>query len=116
MTHDTKSTVGANGIKVDLVACDFLIVGAGTSGCVLASRLVRQGLKVLLVEGGPADSKKFLRTPKEWFGAASSGDTLSEAFMTVPQKGLNNRRVPAYRGRGGGGSSNVNGMLYSRGR
>ncbi|CAN0037431.1 unnamed protein product, partial [Scytosiphon promiscuus] len=101
------------------VDCDFLIVGAGSSGCVLASRLVRAGLKVLLIEKGPADAStlsKLVRRPSEWMRQASSGKGLSEAFMTVPQAGLGNRRLPAFRGRGGGGTSNVNSGFYQRGR
>lgn len=101
------------------VDCDFLVVGAGSSGCVLASRLVRQGLKVLIVEKGPADDgrlSKLVRRPSEWMAAASSGDAVSEVFFTEPQAGLDNRRLHAFRGRGGGGTSNVNSGLYCRGR
>lgn len=101
------------------VDCDFLIVGAGSSGCVLASRLVRAGLKVLLVEKGPADAStlaKLVGRPSGWVRQASSGKGLSEAFNTVPQAGLGYRELPAYRGVGGGGTSNVNAGLYQRGR
>lgn len=104
---------------VDTVDCDFLIVGAGSSGCVLASRLVRAGLKVLLVEKGPADAatlSKLVTRPAEWLRCAFSGKGLSEAFITIPQAGLGNRHLPAPRGRGGGGTSNVNVALYQRGR
>ncbi|CBJ33402.1 glucose-methanol-choline oxidoreductase [Ectocarpus siliculosus] len=103
----------------DTVDCDFLIVGAGSSGCVLASRLVRAGLKVLLVEKGPADAStlaKVVGRPSGWVHQASSGEGLSEAFNTVPQAGLGYRELPAYNGVGGGGSSNVNAGLYQRGR
>ncbi len=102
------------------VDCDFLIVGAGSSGCVLASRLVRAGLKVLLLEKGPADAsrlKRLVGRTSGWLRQASSGRGLSEPIMvTVPQADLGNRRLPAYRGRGGGGTSNVNAGLYQRGR
>eukprot|EP00752_Nemacystus_decipiens_P001947 g1874.t1 len=101
------------------VDCDFLIVGAGSSGCVLASRLVRAGLKVLLIEKGPADAatlSKLVTRPADWLRSAFTGRGLSEAFLTVPQAGLDNRRIPAPRGRGGGGTSNVNAGLYQRGR
>ncbi|CAM9649268.1 unnamed protein product, partial [Ectocarpus fasciculatus] len=101
------------------VDCDFLIVGAGSSGCVLASRLVRAGLKVLLVEKGPTDAStlaKLVGRPSGWVRQASSGKGLSEALNTVPQAGLGYRELPAYRGVGGGGTSNVNAGLYQRGR
>ena len=104
---------------VEAVDCDFLIVGAGSSACVLASRLVRAGLKVLLVEKGPTDAatlSKLVTRPADWLRAAFTGRGLSEAFVTVPQTGLDNRRVPAPRGQGGGGTSNVNVGLYQRGR
>lgn len=104
---------------VDTVDCDFLIVGAGSSGCVLASRLVRAGLKVLLVEKGPADAStlsKLVKRPSAWMRECSSGKGLSEAFRTVPQDDLSKRHIPAYRGRGGGGTSNINAALYQRGR
>lgn len=102
--------------KSGTIKCDFVIVGAGSSGCVLASRLVRRGLKVLLIEAGPGDATKYLQSPSKWLHAACSGKALSEAFTTEPQPGLSNRRISAYRGRGGGGSSNINATLYSRGR
>ncbi|CAN0108869.1 unnamed protein product [Scytosiphon promiscuus] len=111
MTHPNAAT--------DTVDCDFLIVGAGSSGCVLASRLVQAGLNVLLIEKGPADAstlRKLVRRPSEWVQQATSGKGLSEVFMTVPQAGLGNRRIPAYRGRGGGGTSNINCAWYQRGR
>lgn len=100
----------------DTLDCDFLIVGAGSSGCVLASRLVRQGLKVIVVEKGPADTSKLMRRPAQWMAEAASGNAVSEAFMTVPQAGLGNRRLHAFRGKGGGGSSIINATLYNRGR
>lgn len=103
----------------DTVDCDYLIVGAGSSGCVLTSRLVRAGLQVLLVEKGPADAATLTRLvgrPADWVRQASRGKGLSEAFATIPQAGLANRRLPAYAGRGGGGTSNVNVGLYQRGR
>lgn len=117
MADDQSS--GNETVAFESVACDFLIVGAGSSGCVLASRLVRQGLKVLLVEKGPADTKKMaklIRKPGDWLRQAASGNAVSELFLTVPQASLGNRRIHAFRGRGGGGSSNVNAALYCRGR
>lgn len=106
-------------IRIEEVDCDFMIVGAGSSGCVLASRLVRQGLKVLLLEKGSTDASslaKLVRRPSDWMRQASSGNGVSEVFRTVPQAGLGGRRLPAFRGKGGGGTSNVNAALYCRGR
>ena len=106
-------------MEVDTVDCDFLLVGAGSSGCVLASRLVRRGLKVLLVEKGTTDVgklDKLVRRPSEWMAAATSRSPLVDHFVTVPQANLFNRRMHAMRGCGGGGSSNINAGLYCRGR
>eukprot|EP00903_Cladosiphon_okamuranus_P009692 g9221.t1 len=105
--------------NINTVDCDFLIVGAGSSGCVLVSRLVRAGLKVLLIEKGPTDAatlSKLVTPPADWLRTAFTGKGLSEAFITVPQGGLDSRRIVAPRGRGGGGTSNVNVALYQRGR
>ncbi|CAN0585016.1 unnamed protein product, partial [Laminaria digitata] len=99
-------------------AVDFLIVGAGSSSCVLASRLVRQGLKVLLVEKGPAGDgtlRKLVRRPSQCLQAALSGNSaVSEVFVTEPQGGLGNRCLHAFRGQGGGGTSKINAALYCR--
>ena len=105
--------------EVEIVDCDFLIVGAGSSGCVLASRLVRQGLKVLLVEKGTTDDgklSKLVYRPSQCMAGAFSGNGVAEVFFTEPQVGLGGRRLHAFRGQGGGGTSNVNAGLYCRGR
>lgn len=105
--------------EVETVDCDFLIVGAGSSGCVLASRLVRQGLQVLLVENGTTDDGKLAKLvyrPSQWMAGAFSGNGVAEVFFTEPQVGLGGRRLHAFRGQGGGGTSNVNAGLYCRGR
>lgn len=103
-------------IQSDTIKFDYIVVGAGSSGCVLTSRLVRRGLKVLLVEGGTGDPTKYYRSPGQWTEAALRWDDLSEAFVTEEQAGLNNRRILVSRGRGVGGCSNVHATLYCRGR
>lgn len=106
-------------MESETLDCDFIIVGAGSSGCVLASRLVRRGLKVLLVEKGTTDPSKLRRLvlrQSEWSQSATQRGPLLEQFITVPQTNLYNRHLHAMRGRGGGGSSNINACLYCRGR
>ncbi|MEO0467792.1 MAG: choline dehydrogenase, partial [Pseudomonadota bacterium] len=95
---------------------DFVIVGAGSAGCVLANRLSADpDVKVCLIEAGKKDNSLLVRMP------GSVGELLREegpynwGFETVPQKHLNNRRLWQPRGRGWGGSSSINGMIYVRG-
>ena len=94
---------------------DYVVVGAGTAGCVLASRLSEdRNVRVALVEAGPADRHPFIHIPAT-VGAALSLRRLSWGFMTVPQQNLAGRRIPIPRGHVIGGSGSINGMVYFRG-
>jgi len=95
---------------------DYVIVGAGTAGCVLAARLTEDpSITVALIEAGPWDDHPFFRVPA-LVGAALSLEETSWGFTTVPQPALNGRRIPLPRGRVIGGSGSVNGMAYHRGQ
>jgi choline dehydrogenase-like flavoprotein len=97
-------------------AFDYLIVGAGTAGCVLAGRLSADpSVRVGLIEAGPWDDHPFFRVPA-LVGAALGIEATSWGFSTVPQPALNGRRIPLPRGRVVGGSGSVNGMAYFRGQ
>jgi choline dehydrogenase-like flavoprotein len=94
---------------------DYVIVGAGTAGCVVANRLSADPANhVCLIEAGPADKHPFIHVPAAT-GAAIGTRALNWRFKTAPQRHLNNREIPQPRGRGLGGSSSINGMVYSRG-
>jgi choline dehydrogenase-like flavoprotein len=94
---------------------DFVIVGAGTAGCVLANRLSEdRHISVCLIEAGAKDSHPFIHVPA-LVGAALTLKKYSWGLETVAQESLNGRRIPIPRGRVLGGSSSVNGMVYFRG-
>lgn len=94
---------------------DYVIVGAGTAGCVLASRLSEDsGARVALVEAGPADRNPLIHIPAT-VGAAISLKSINWRFMTEPQANLAGRRIPIPRGHVLGGSGSINGMVYFRG-
>jgi choline dehydrogenase len=94
---------------------DYIIVGAGSAGCVLANRLsADSAISVLLLEAGPEDSSPFIKMPAG-VGQLVAGKTYNWAFNTAKQAGLNNRRLYWPRGKGLGGSSSINGMAYIRG-
>jgi choline dehydrogenase-like flavoprotein len=94
---------------------DYLVVGAGTAGCVLAARLSEDRKNtVCLVEAGGEDRHPFIHVPAT-VAAAIARPSLNWRFLTVPQPQLNNRPIPIPRGRVIGGSGSINGMVYFRG-
>src|SRR3989338_7207759 len=94
---------------------DYVIAGAGSAGCVLANRLSAEPeLRVALIEAGHKDSHPFIHIPAAT-GAAIGTASLNWRFETAPQANLKNRRLPHHRGRGLGGSSAINGMVYFHG-
>ena len=96
-------------------AFDYVIVGAGTAGCVLASRLSEdRNTRVAVIEAGPPDRHPLIHIPAT-VGAAISRPHLNWRFMTVPQSHLAGRPIPIPRGHVVGGSGSINGMVYFRG-
>ncbi|HTI03453.1 MAG TPA: GMC family oxidoreductase N-terminal domain-containing protein [Acidisoma sp.] len=94
---------------------DYIIVGAGSSGCVLANRLsANSSVSVCLIEGGPKDSTPRIHVPAGTVTLYAS-KTYAYHFESVPQKNLNNRKISVPRGRMLGGSSSMNSMIYIRG-
>jgi choline dehydrogenase len=94
---------------------DYIVVGAGTAGCVLAARLSEDADRtVCLVEAGGRDSNPFIGVPGA-VGIVLSDKSINWGFQSVPQPQLDGRRIPVPRGRVLGGSYAINGMVYSRG-
>src|SRR5215468_11328706 len=94
---------------------DYVVVGAGTAGCVLASRLSEDpSTQVALIEAGPPDRHPLIHIPAT-VAAAISRPGLNWRFMTVPQAHLAGRSIPIPRGHVVGGSGSINGMVYFRG-
>lgn len=94
---------------------DYIIVGAGSAGCTLASRLSQDpAIRVALLEAGPPDRSALIHCPAGLALLAKNGHA-NWAYETVPQAGLNGRRGYQPRGKVLGGSSSVNAMVYIRG-
>src|SRR5688572_23399211 len=97
-------------------AFDYVVVGAGTGGCVVASRLAEDpAVRVALIEAGPDHTHPFIHIPAT-VGAAIGTPKLNWRFLTTPQPHLHNRRIPVPRGHVVGGSGSINGMVYFRGQ
>ena len=97
-------------------AYDYVVIGAGSAGCVLANRLSADpGARVLLLEAGPKDSYPWIHIPVGYFKTMHNPAT-DWCLKTEPDPGLNGRSLAWPRGKVLGGSSSINGLLYIRGQ
>ena len=95
---------------------DYVIVGAGSAGCVLANRLSASGRhSVLLLEAGPEDTNLWIHVPLG-YGKLFKDKTVNWMYQTEPEPGLNGRSIFQPRGKVLGGSSSINGLVYIRGQ
>ena len=93
---------------------DVIIVGAGSTGCVLANRLSADPqTRVLLIEAGGPETNPAIQIPGKW--TSLIGTALDWNYATEPEPGLNGRSIKWPRGKSHGGSSSINAMAYTRG-
>lgn len=111
-THD--SLHGQPSSSADCNTYDYIIVGAGSAGCVMANRLSADPTcRVLLLEAGGDDNLPFMRMPAAFL--ALQDTAVDWGYRTTPQAHLNGRRIFSPRGKVLGGSSSINFMMYVRG-
>ncbi len=95
--------------------CDYLVIGGGTAGCIMAARLSEDpAAKVILLEAGPEDSDPWIHIPAGYARLFASGK-FDWRFATEPEPELGGRRVNWPRGRVLGGSGSINGLVFLRG-
>jgi choline dehydrogenase len=96
--------------------CDYLIIGAGSAGCVLANRLSANGKhRVLLLEAGGRDRNLWIHVPLG-YGKTMFNSRINWMFETEPEPALAHRRIKQPRGKVLGGTSSINGLVYVRGQ
>jgi choline dehydrogenase-like flavoprotein len=104
------------GTTLSTAEFDYVIVGAGSSGCVLANRLSADGRhKVLLLEAGPKDNYLWIHIPIG-YGKTMFHKAYNWGFYTDPEANMHDRKIYWPRGRGLGGSSSINGLIFIRGQ
>jgi len=100
----------------DIIEADFVVIGAGSAGCVMAARLSEDpGTKVVLLEAGGADTNHWIHIPLG-FGKTFADATVNWCYETEPDPAIGGRRIFWPRGKVLGGSSSINGMVYIRGQ
>ena len=99
----------------EVLQADYVIIGAGSAGCVLADRLSADGARVLLLEAGPRDWHPMIHVPAGVLHLLYN-PRVNWNYATDPQANVNGRQIHWPRGRVLGGSSSINGMLWIRGQ
>jgi len=94
---------------------DYVVVGGGAAGCVVAARLSEdETVRVLLLEAGPRDTNPYIHMPVGFY--KMTGGPLVWSYATSPQPHADNREIPYAQGHVLGGGSSVNAMVLTRGQ
>ena len=110
MSHSVPSATAT-----DIGAYDYIIIGAGSAGCVLANRLGEDPkTRILVLEAGGSDKSIYVEMPTA-LSIPMNTKRFNWGMVTEPEPGLDNRVMNLPRGKGLGGSSSINGMCYVRG-
>jgi choline dehydrogenase len=103
-------------MKSEAASFDYIVVGAGSAGCVLANRLTASGkYRVLLLEAGGKDRNIWIHIPLG-YGKLLTNPKVNWLYASEPEAELDNRTIVQPRGKVLGGSSSINGLLYVRGQ
>ena len=115
-SHPTPPHISSDvGARTTPDTFDYIIIGAGSAGCVLANRLSEDPAEsVLVLEFGGSDRSIFIQMPTA-LSIPMNGTKYNWRYETVPEPGLDGRRVHCPRGKVLGGSSSINGLVYMRG-
>ena len=114
--RNESASRASGGSRPDAPEFDYIVVGAGSAGCVLANRLTANGKhSVLLLEAGPEDTHLWIHVPLG-YGKLFKEKAVNWMYQTEPEPGLDGRTIFQPRGKVLGGSSSINGLLYLRGQ